>query len=92
MTHITDAEPLGWFGALALCGGVSVFLLGTVLVWLQLTRRLLIGRLIVAVALIPASLFYAVLPPITALTGALIVGAALSTLEARSRVFENPTV
>lgn len=91
MAHIAEAEPLGWFGALAVCGGVSLFLLGTVLVWLQLTRRFLVGRLILAVALLPASLLYAVLPPIAALSGALIVGAVLLTLEARSRVFEKKT-
>lgn len=91
MAHIAEAKPLGWFGALAICGGVALFLLGTVLVWRQLTRRLLIGRLVLAAALLPASVLYAVLPPIAALSGALIVGAVLLTLEARSRVFEHST-
>lgn len=88
MAHIADSEPLGWFGALAVCCGVALFLLGTVLVWLQLTGRLLVGRFVLAVALIPASALYAFAPPITALAGALVVGWALLTLEARSRVFE----
>lgn len=88
MAHIAEGEPLGWFGALALCCGVSAFLLGTVLVWLQLTRRILVARLVLAVALIPTSAFYAGQPPIVAPLGALVVGAVLLTIEARSRVFE----
>ena len=91
MAHIAEGEPLGWFGALALCCGVSAFLLGTVLVWLQLTRRILVARLVLAVALIPASALYAGQPPIVALAGALVVGAVLLTIEARSRVFEKAT-
>ncbi|KYH43655.1 hypothetical protein AZH51_02260 [Branchiibius sp. NY16-3462-2] len=89
MAHITDSEPLGWFGALTLCGGVSVFLLGTVLVWLQRTGNLLVGRTVLAVVLIPASSLYAVLPPVAGLSGALIIGAGLLTFEARSHTFEN---
>jgi len=83
MHEISSAEPLGWFGATALAGGVSLYLAGTVFFWRRMTSEWLVLRLAVATALLPGIVIAALLPAMASLVIAVVVGIALNVLEAR---------
>jgi low temperature requirement protein LtrA len=86
MAHIGDTDPLGWFGASALAGGVALYQAATVFIWFRMTGRWLVARLAGATLLLPGVALAAILPPIAALGVAVLIGAVLLTFEARRRV------
>ena len=83
MHEITSAEPLGWFGAAALAGGVSLYQAATVFFWYRMTRTWLVVRLAVSAALLPGVVLAAVIPPLAALGIAVLLGVALNLVERR---------
>jgi low temperature requirement protein LtrA len=85
MHDIASTAPLGWFGAAALAGGVSLYQAGTVLFWRRLTGEWLWVRLAVATALLPGVVLAAVIAPMAALGIAVVLGIALNLVEARAR-------
>lgn len=73
MAHITDTEPLGWFGAAALGSGIALFAAGTIWFAALVGERRPYFRgaeAVVATASIPLQ---AALPPAGALTAAVIL-------------------
>jgi low temperature requirement protein LtrA len=86
MTHVADAEPLGWFGAAALAGGVSLSLAATVFIWFRMTGRWLVVRLGYATLLLPGIAVVAALPPMAALGAVVAFGILLAVVESRTRV------
>jgi low temperature requirement protein LtrA len=84
MHHIASAEPLGWFGAAALAGGVSLYQAGTVFFWWRLTGEWLRLRLTVAALLLPGVVVAALLPAMASLGIAVVLGVLLNVLEARN--------
>lgn len=86
MAHIADIEPLGWFGAAALGGGVSLSLAATVFIWFRMTGRWLSARLAFATLLLPGIAVVALLPPMAALGTIVACGILLAFIESRSRV------
>jgi low temperature requirement protein LtrA len=83
MQAVDSAVPLGWFGAAALAGGVSLYQAGTAIFWWRLTGSWLVPRLIVATALLPGVALAAVLPAMVSLAIAVVLGIALNVVEAR---------
>jgi low temperature requirement protein LtrA len=83
MHAITSPEPLGWFGGATLAGGVSLYQLATVFFWLRLTGQWRVVRLVVAAALVPGVVLAAMLPPLASLVIAVVLGIALTIVEAR---------
>jgi low temperature requirement protein LtrA len=83
MHEITSAEPLGWFGAAALAGGVSLYQAATVFFWRRMTGTWLVVRLAVSAALLPGVVIAAVIPPVVALGIAVILGILLNVVERR---------
>ena len=86
MAHIGDAEPLGWFGAAALAGGVALYQATTVFIWRRMTGRWLVVRLAFATLLLPGIALAAVLPPMAALAAVVALGVVLAVVETRTRV------
>jgi low temperature requirement protein LtrA len=86
MAHVGDTGPLGWFGAAALAGGVSLYLAATASVWYRMTGRWLVARLILATLLLPGVAVVAILPPMAALATVVALGVALVAVESRTRV------
>jgi low temperature requirement protein LtrA len=86
MAHVADAEPLGWFGAAALAGGVSLALAATVFIWVRMTGRWLVARLAFATLLLPGVVVVAALPPMVALGSVVAGGILLAVFESRVRV------
>lgn len=91
MAHIADVEPLGWFGAAALGGGVSLSLAATVFIWFRMTGRWLVARLAFATLLLPGIGVVALLPPMAALGAIVGCGALLAFVESRTRVLRLET-
>jgi low temperature requirement protein LtrA len=85
MAHIAEVEPLGWFGAAALAGGVSLTLAATVFIWLRMTGRWLVARLAFATLLLPGVVVVALLPPMAALAAIVVGGMLLAFVESRTR-------
>lgn len=85
MHAVASSAPLGWFGAAALAGGVSLYQAGTVFFWWRLTGARLWPRLVVATVLLPGVAIAAVLPPLASLGIAVTLGIALNVIEARAR-------
>ena len=83
MHEITSPEPLGWFGAAALAGGVSLYQAATVFFWRRMTGTWLVVRLVVAAALLPGVVVAAVIPPLAALGIAVVLGLVLNLVERR---------
>jgi low temperature requirement protein LtrA len=83
MHEITSPEPLGWFGAAALAGGVSLYQAATVFFWRRMTGTWLVVRLVVAAALLPGVVLAAVIPPLAALGIAVVLGLVLNLVERR---------
>jgi low temperature requirement protein LtrA len=87
MTHISDPEPLGWFGAFALAGGVALYQATTVFIWYRMTGRWLVARLVASTVLLPGIALAAALPPMAALGAAVAAGVVLLVIEWRTRAF-----
>jgi low temperature requirement protein LtrA len=85
MTHIADPEPLGWFGASALAGGVALYQASTVFIWFRMTGRWLVARLVGSTLLLPGVALAAALPAMAALGAAVVIGAVLLTIEWRTK-------
>jgi low temperature requirement protein LtrA len=83
MHEITSSDPLGWFGAAALAGGVALYQAATVFVWFRMTGTWLIVRLGVSTALLPGVVIAAVIPPVAALGIVVLLGTALNLVERR---------
>lgn len=90
MHEITSPEPLGWFGAAALAGGVSLYQAATVFFWHRMTGTWLVVRLVVSAALLPGVVIAAVIPPLAALGIAVLLGVVLNLVE--RRVWPRPRV
>ena len=84
MTHIAEPEPLGWFGASALAGGVALYQASTVFIWFRMTGRWLVLRLAASTLLLPGVVLAAVLPAMAALGTAVAIGTVLLVIEWRS--------
>jgi low temperature requirement protein LtrA len=87
MTHIADPEPLGWFGACALAGGVALYQSATVFFWFRMTGRWLVARLVASTLLLPGVALAAALPAMAALGTAVAIGIVLLVIEWRTRAF-----
>jgi len=87
MAHIADPEPLGWFGACALAGGVALYQAATVFIWRQMTGRWLVTRLVASTLLLPGIALAAALPAMAALGTAVVIGVVLLIIEWRTRAF-----
>ena len=85
MQAVATAAPLGWFGAAALAGGVSLYQAATAFFSWRLTGSWLVPRLVVATALLPGVVLAAVLPAMASLAIAVVLGIALNVVEARVR-------
>jgi low temperature requirement protein LtrA len=83
MKHVGDAEPFGWFGAIALGSGIATFAAGTVLFALMVGMRRPIWRGIEAVALMAAIPVFALVPPLAALVLAAVLMGAVAVMESR---------
>ena len=84
MHAIASPAPLGWFGAVALAGGVSLYQASTAIFWWRLTGAWLVPRLVVATALLPGAALAAALPAMASLGIAVILGIGLNLVEARA--------
>ena len=85
MHAVASPAPLGWFGAAALAGGVSLYQASTAIFWWRLTGAWLVPRLVVATALLPGVALAAVLPAMASLAIAVVLGIGLNLVEARAR-------
>ncbi|WP_349898173.1 low temperature requirement protein A [Parafrigoribacterium soli] len=85
MPHIAEWQGIGLFGAIAIGTGGSLILLATVAIWHRVTGRILIFRIAVAIAFIPAAMLAAQLPPIAYFSVFVLAGAALVFVESRTR-------
>ena len=81
LAHAGEREPLGAFYALALVGGVTLYLAGQLLFKRRMHNTLSLPRLVtigVLVAALPAAV---VLPPLVGLAGLVLILAALIVVE-----------
>lgn len=83
MRAVASPAPLGWFGAAALAGGVSLYQAATAFFFRRLTGTWLVPRLVVATALLPGVVLAAALPAIASLGIAVLLGIGLNLIEAR---------
>ncbi len=83
MKHVTDAEPFGWFGAIALGSGIATFAAGTVIFALLVGLRRPVMRAIEAVVLIAAIPVLAAVPPLAALITAVALMGVVAGIESR---------
>ncbi|MBM7505154.1 low temperature requirement protein A [Agromyces aurantiacus] len=81
IAHVDDTEPLGWFGAAALYGGVSCYVAGVAFFSLRATRHVKWLRFGAAVLLLAGIPVAALLPPLVALTLLVVASAALIVVE-----------
>ncbi|MBB4936559.1 low temperature requirement protein LtrA [Streptosporangium album] len=81
VAHIGDGEPLGVFSALALYGGVALYLLGHLLFGLRMHGALNRPRLLAACALSAAAPIAVALTPLASLTGVVVILVALIVVE-----------
>ncbi len=81
MQAVASSAPLGWFGAAALAGGVSLYQAGTVFFWRRMTGAWLVPRLLVATALLPGVVLAAILPAMASLGIAVVLGIGLNIVE-----------
>jgi low temperature requirement protein LtrA len=93
ISHATEHEPFGLFGAAALFGGTSLYLAGHAFFWRRISGAWASWRLggaVVLLALIPVA---AVLLPLVALALAVVVTAATAASDRlRSREEKHATV
>ena len=83
MKHIDEAEPFGWFGAIALGAGIAMFAAGTVVFALLVGLRRPIMRAVEAVMLIAAIPLLAAVPPLAALVIAVSLTGIVAIIESR---------
>lgn len=88
IAHVEDAEPLGWFGASALYGGVSCYLAGVAFFWLRVARNVKWLRFGAAVLFLAGVPIAALLPPLVAL--AVIVTACAVLILVESARYAEP--
>jgi low temperature requirement protein LtrA len=81
LAHAGETEPLGAFDALALFGGVALYLAGHLIFKNRLHYRLSRRRLITVLVLLAATPAAAVLPPLAALTNLVLILAVLILIE-----------
>ena len=85
MRAVASPAPLGWFGAAALAGGVSLYQAATAFFFRRLSGTWLVPRLVVATALLPGVVLAAALPAIASLGIAVLLGIGLNLIEAQVR-------
>lgn len=85
MAHIDDHEPLGLFGAAALCGGLACYLSGTAFVARRLLERWLVIRLGFTTIIVVSVPVVALLAPVAALSFIAVVLLAFLISERLSR-------
>ena len=83
MKHVGDAEPLGWFGAIALGSGIATFAAGTVIFALLVGLRRPVMRAIEAVLLVAAIPILAAVTPLAALVLAVVLMGVVAIIESR---------
>ena len=81
VAHAGDGEPLGAFSALALFGGVALYLAGHLLFERRMHHALSRPRLVAAGVLLAALPAAVVLPPLAGLAGLVLILAALIVVE-----------
>jgi len=81
LAHAGEREPLGAFYALALFGGVAVYLAGQLLFKRRMHNLLSLPRLVAAGVLLAALPAAVVLPPLVGLAGLVVILAALIVVE-----------
>ena len=81
LAHAEEARPLGAFYALALFGGVALYLAGQLLFKRRLHNLLSLPRLVATAVLLAAVPAAAVLAPLAGLAGLVLVLAALIVVE-----------
>ncbi|MGI5486245.1 low temperature requirement protein A [Microtetraspora malaysiensis] len=89
VAHAGEGEPLGAFSALALYGGVALYLVGHLLFRLLMHRALGRRRLLAACAVLAAAPAAVVLPPLVGLAGVVAVLAALIAVESTRHASRN---
>ncbi|MET9340374.1 low temperature requirement protein A [Nonomuraea sp. NPDC003804] len=85
VAHADVADPLGTFSALALCGGVALYLAGHVLLGLRLYGTPDRRRLIAAAAALALTPVTAALPPLAGLAAVAALLIVLIAVESRPR-------
>jgi low temperature requirement protein LtrA len=83
MAHISDVEPLGWFGATALGSGVALFAAGTVWFAVLVGERRPIFRGIEAVVAVASIPLLATIPPAAAITTTAVLMGVVAVIEAQ---------
>jgi low temperature requirement protein LtrA len=81
LSHAGDSKPLGAFYAVALFGGLALYLAGQLLFMRRLHMTVSPPRLVATILLVAAVPAGSVLPPLAALAGAVLVLAALVVVE-----------
>jgi low temperature requirement protein LtrA len=81
ISHVTEHEPFGLFGAAALFGGTSLYLAGHALFWRRICGRWARWRLAGAALLLALIPLGAVLLPLLALALAVVVTAATAAID-----------
>jgi low temperature requirement protein LtrA len=81
VAHAGDGEPLGAFSALALFGGVALYLAGHLLFQRRMHHALSRPRLVATGVLLAALPAAVVLPPLAGLAGLVLILAALIVVE-----------
>ncbi|MEV7010706.1 low temperature requirement protein A [Streptosporangium sp. NPDC051022] len=89
VAHADEGEPLGVFSALALYGGVALYLVGHLLFRLRMHRALGRWRLPAACAVLAAAPAAVVLPPLVGLAGVVAILAALIAVESTRHAGRN---
>lgn len=81
LAHTGEREPLGTFYALALFGGVMLYLAGQLFFKRRMHNTLSLPRLVTIGVLLAALPAAAVLPPLAGLAGVVVILAALIVVE-----------
>jgi low temperature requirement protein LtrA len=81
VAHAGEREPLGVFYALALFGGVALYLTGQLLFKRRMHNRLSLPRLLATGVLLAALPAAVALPPLAGLAGLVLILAALIVVE-----------
>jgi low temperature requirement protein LtrA len=81
LAHAGESKPLGAFYALALFGGLALYLAGHLLFKRRMHNKLSLPRLVAVGVLLAALPAAAVLPPLAGLAGLVVILAALIVVE-----------
>ena len=82
MSHLNETH-LDWFGGSALGAGVALFLAGTGLFWLRMSKAVLVARFVCAVIVAAAIPLWSTLPGLWSLAGVLTLVCILAAVESR---------